>query len=157
MATINVDDHLFRAERHRKVGKALLEAEDEWSAVCYFYSAYHLVRYALRSDPIFEDLDGLQRINKMLTLDERTTERHRGRLGQNKVRDWGINELVVALYRPVSGAYHRLHQASVTVRYEEGLIPETMNRVSGSLDKIWEAHETGSLKAVVPPDTAGHP
>jgi hypothetical protein len=148
MATIDVHLHLERAERHRKVGQALLEAEDEWSAVCSFYSAYHLVRYALRSDPIFDDLDALQRIRKDLTPDERNTERHRGRVS-GQAREWGINELVVALYRPAAAAYHRLHQASITVRYEEGLIPSTMNRVSESLTAMWSAHDAGSLKAPV--------
>ena len=146
MSSIAVDAHLERAKRHRKVGDALRDAGDEWAAVCHFYSAYHVVRYALRTDPIFDDTTALQRLHRELTPDVAEIARHHGRGGRTP-REWGINDAVVYLYRPIAATYHKLHQASVAVRYESGIGAPDLGRVDGWLADIWDAHEAGNLRA----------
>lgn len=81
MGALSVAQHVERAQRHRKVGDALAAAGDEWAAVCYFYSAFHLVRHALRTDPIFDDPTALSRIRPDLRPELRDVERHHGRFG----------------------------------------------------------------------------
>lgn len=143
---IAVDTHLERAARHRKVGDALAEAQDEWAAVCYFYSAYHLVRYALRSDPIFDDEPSLLAIHKDLHADLRNLERHQGRNRVGREREWGMVEVVGFLYRPVAGTYMKLHLASIGVRYEEGLVTAPIERLRELMAEMWDAHDAGRLR-----------
>lgn len=143
---VSADVHLERAARHRKVGDALFEAEDEWAAVCYFYSAYHLIQHAFLTDPIFDDALGLQAIHPTLVPDHRFTSSHKGRQRPGQVREWGVNELVHALYRPVIGKYDLLHQASIHVRYHAGLhVP--LGRIRPALEVIEDAHTDGELCA----------
>src|SRR4051812_9416111 len=72
------DEHLKRAERHKKIGDLLAGAGDEWAAVPWFYSAYHLVKAALLVDPIFDDLRALSAISVDLIPQDRFTNRHNG-------------------------------------------------------------------------------
>jgi hypothetical protein len=145
--------HLSRAAEHRRVGEALRTAAQEpWAAVCYFYSAYHLVRYALRRDPIFDNPTALTRINVELYPDLRDISRHHGRK-RTTPREWGINELVLVLYRPIAAPYNKLHQASIDIRYEDGPGPLSLDRAAVWLDEIWTAHDAGGLRATAPPDS----
>jgi hypothetical protein len=123
--------HLQRAARHQKVGDALADAGDEWAVVCYFYSAYHLVRCALLEDPVFNDPTALQRIHPALTPAHRNTENHHGRQAKGQPREFGVNELVFALYRPITSSYERLHQYSIEVRYKAGLAVMSREVVPG--------------------------
>lgn len=113
--------HTARAARHQKVADALADAGDEWSAVCYFYAAYHMIRAALLEDTIFDRLEWCQQKNRDLLPQDRHTMRHHGRKNTSNGREWGVNELVFLLYPNVVGAYERLHQASNDVRYHDGL------------------------------------
>lgn len=143
---LTVADHVTRSDRHLRVGNALIEAGDEWAAVCFFYSAYHLVKSALLSDPIFDDPTALSKIHPGLTPDHRFTSAHHGRQRPREVRAFGINELVLALYRPVTGAYERLHQGSIEVRYKHGLVlalPTLKDAVLG----LRERHDAGEINA----------
>lgn len=150
---VSADVHLERAARHRKVGEALRDAGDEWAAVCYFYSAYHLVKHALLIDPIFDDPTALSRIHVTLTPDDRFTTSHHGRQRSGQPRDWGVNELVSRLYRPIAGNYERLHQASIHVRYESGLnLP--LDQMVAALEAVQAAHAAGELRATRAPDPA---
>lgn len=117
---LTADDHRSRSDRHAKMGEALLSAGDEWSAVMYFYAAYHKLKAALLEDPLFDHFDSCQAAHSDLLPEDRFTSRHSGRRGQNK--EWGLNELVRVLYRPASGPYHRLHTMSIDVRYNHGLV-----------------------------------
>lgn len=102
------------------MGNALSDAiGEEWAAVCYFYSAYHLARHALLTDPVWHQQTALRAINPALSRDDRNTKRHQGRRGVAK--EWGINELVLLLYPSVVGEYEKLHRMSNAVRYEGGL------------------------------------
>lgn len=142
---ITTSEHLVRAARHRKVGEALID--DEWAAVCFFYSAYHIVRHALREDPIFDDPTALSRINPELTPADRHVSRHQARKGAPGGRQWGINELVTLLYRPIAVDYDRLHQASIEVRYSRGLTSPPMADLLASLEAIDGARVRGQLVA----------
>lgn len=142
---IPLQEHLVRSARHRKVGEAL--DPDEWGAVCFFYSAFHLVRHALRIDPVFDDPTALSRINPQLTPGDRHCSRHHGfRNTPRGERIWGINELVTLLYRPIAFDYERLHQASIAVRYDLGLTGLSVNDLLPSLDAVSGAHSRGQLQ-----------
>lgn len=116
----DVPTHIARAEEHEQAGDRLYALGDDWSAVCYFYAAYHLVKAALNADPIFSSLSDLQAIHRLLTLDARFAEHHSGGLGANG-RSLGVNEIVFQLYKNVRTPYTRLHMASCHVRYGRGL------------------------------------
>lgn len=118
---LGLDGHTQRAKRHLKVAKALDSAGDEWAAVCYFYAAYHLIRGALLSDPIFNELGRCQSKHADLLPEDRFTARHKGRRNTSAGREWGLNELTQILYPHISQSYERLHQASIDVRYGKGL------------------------------------
>lgn len=121
-AALTAEQHRTRASEHAKVGTVLCETDNEWGAVMLFYAAYHEVKAALLDDPIFDDLDACQALKCGLLPDDRYTSRHQGRKGAHK--EWGLNELTLVLYRPVAGVYQRLHQMSISVRYDRGLLPE---------------------------------
>lgn len=146
---VSADVHLERAARHRKVGDALCSAGDEWAAVCYFYSAYHLVQHALLSDPVFDNPTALTAIQPLLTPDHRYTHAHKGRQRSGHVREFGVNELVLQLYRPIASKYNQLHQASIHVRYESGLVLQ-LDRVVAALQGVEAAHLAGELRAQRP-------
>lgn len=141
------EQHKNRAERHASVGDALAAAgEDDWAAVCYFYAAYHLVRAALVGDPVFDNPNDLARIDVELTPEDRYTQRHKGRKKTSNGREWGVNELVLLLYRPYAGIYDRLHQASIDVRYGRGF-KTTAADARALYDQILAASDMGKLRA----------
>lgn len=142
------DEHLRRAERHRTIGDLLAGAGDEWAAVPLFYSGYHLVKAALLVDPIWTDLRQLGALHVDLAPDDRFTDRHKGRKRPTgQAREWGLNELVLKLYRPIAGSYDRLHQASITVRYGAGLPAGAVGPLGEAVEHIRSSHEDGSLTA----------
>lgn len=131
--------HVERAAHHHLVGSALHESNDEeWAAVCYFYSAYHLLRGALTTDPIFNDLTALKRVDQNLMESDRWAEKHH--VPKNVV-GFGLNNLVSLIYPSVQASYHELHGASVNVRYERGLT-FTLDALAESLEDVREQLET---------------
>lgn len=142
-----LDQHVERAQRHQTVGDALCAAGDEWAAVCYFYSAYHVAQYSLRTDPVFEDRAALHRINAQLEPRHRGTSRHRGRRPRaGDQREFGVNELVSLLYPEITTAYEVLHLASIEVRYDSGIIDRPLRTLQDRLAQIWSAHDRGALR-----------
>lgn len=137
---------LQRASRHEKVGDALADAGDEWATVLYFYAAYHLVRSALLSDPVFDDASRLAVYSSRLSKADRFVSRHNGRNPKNGVRVWGVTELVSLLYLPVAADYEALHQASIDVRYKSGL-QGVISDAKAALNVIEGAHTAGHLLA----------
>jgi len=141
--TLSTEQHRDRAAHHAYVGDALAATgEPEWAAVCLFYAAYHLMRAALTSDAIFDEPTRLSRISPQLTPADRSTARHKGRKSTSNGREWGINELVFLLYRPLAGDYDRLHQASIDVRYGQGLRGDVAD-LRGNLTSIEDAYAGG--------------
>lgn len=126
-----------RARYHREAGSALHESADhQWAAVCYFYSAYHLVRAALAADSIFDDWDALRAVDPRLIPDDRFATKHQMRRGSE--RDFGVKDLVEVLYPEIKIQYAELHGASVGVRYKNGInIP--LDDLSADLSEI-EGH-----------------
>jgi hypothetical protein len=139
-------DRARRAQAHAEVGDALYtSAANEWAAVCWFYSAYHLVVAAIAADPVFDDVSRLQRISLYLAPSDRYTERHQGRRRSGAHPEWGINDLVVALYdQDVAAAYDKLHNASVEVRYQSGL-RTPLDRVKEWMHVVTSAQEDRRL------------
>ncbi len=145
-------EHERRAEQHREVGALLVGTGDEWAAVPLFYSAYHVVKAALLTDPIWDTPSDLHRLHVDLIPGDRFTDRHKGRRRSGGgEKEWGINELVLLLYRPFAGRYDLLHQNSITVRYGKGL-PEDADL--GTLltwcDEIREGYADGRLVTTPP-------
>lgn len=111
--------HVERAARHQLVGAALHEEiEEDWAGVCYFYSAYHLVKAALTTDPVFDDLSSLKKIDPNLMETDRWADKHHV---PRTAPGFGINNLVKLIYPAIQGSYHELHGASVGVRYGLGV------------------------------------
>lgn len=147
MTRLREQDHVARAERHRKIGDLLADAGDEWAAVPLFYSGYHYVKAALLCDPIWGDLQSLVAISPELMPQDRYTERHKGRRRPTSSPEWGINDLVLKLYRSSAGGYDRLHQGSISVRYGMGLPEGALPQLRACLDDLQSKFESGELVA----------
>lgn len=143
------DQHRARAVSHAAVGRTLAEVHHEWAAVPLFYAAYHLVKLSLLRDPVWEHPTGLSRINVDLMPEDRFTARHRGRRRSGQAREWGVNELVQVLYKPVVLPYERLHQASILVRYGMGIEVAALPSLVADLGAIEELETNGDLQAPV--------
>lgn len=144
-------EHLARADRHRTIGTLLAESGDEWGAVPLFYSAYHRVKAALLRDPIWEDIQSLHVLSVDLIPEDRFTGRHQGRRRPGgQPREWGVNDLVLKLYRPAAGSYERLHQASIDVRYGAGLPGGALPSILEATERIEQLDRAGSLQASIP-------
>lgn len=140
--------HVRRAGRHYDVGVALHEAgNDEWAAVCYFYAGYHYVKAAMLRDPLFDDPAKCSAKHLDLNTDDRYTDRHQVRKSRDAGRGWGVNDLVLLLYRGIVGDYERLHTASVDVRYRDGLLPEALPALRSNIDNIRAAFDAGQIEA----------
>lgn len=148
---LSVEEHRSRARRHEKVGRALVEAGDEWGAVCLFYAAYHDVKAALLEDPVFDSLAACQAASPDLLPEDRNVQRHHGRTHTSNGREWGINELVLKLYRGAAGTYERLHQASISVRYKSGL-SGPVSDVQETWEKFISLRDSGTLTWAPPAD-----
>jgi len=136
--------------RHQVVGNALGDAGDEWAAVVWFYSAYHLIKGALLRDPIWSDLGALANISLELMPEDRFTSRHRGRRRANGApREWGVNELVLKLYRKAAKPYDLLHQASISVRYGAGLPDGALPELREALEQLMEMDSNDELTAPI--------
>lgn len=144
------DQHRTRAQRHRLVGETLVGAGDEWGAVPLFYSAYHVIKGALLRDPIWDQVNALQKINSDLIPDDRFIDRHHGRKRPGGgPREWGINELVLTLYRPAIAHYELLHQSSIRVRYGTGLPRGSLQPLMSAIDTLEDLESNGDLAAPV--------
>lgn len=129
-------EHVERSRYHKQVGDALHSSgPDSWGAVCYFYSAFHLVRAALSEDPIFSELPQLKKAHADLIPDDRNVTAHQTR--KNSDRRFGVNDLVRILHIDVYPQYYRLHGASVGVRYERGISSE----LDGLLEDLEEIEQ----------------
>jgi hypothetical protein len=101
---------------------------------------------SLLDDPVFDDPGKLTSINTELTMADRHATRHKGIRNTANGRVWGVNDLVFLLYRPVSAAYERLHQASIEVRYGMGH-PPAVEDMRVDLATIKGAYADGQLQA----------
>lgn len=110
-----------RSRQHAAAAETLAAAGNEWFAVCWFYGAYHLARARMHADPIFQDPTRLTQVSPRLCMDDRTASRHQGRKGAKGQPELGVSDIVRLLYPEIVGSYHRLHQASIDVRYGRGL------------------------------------
>jgi hypothetical protein len=129
--------------------EAFFAVGDEWAAVVYFYASYHRVRGAILSDPVFESLVELPKVDPNLMNEHRATTRHEGRMAAGR-RDIGVNDLVRMLYRPIYGDYLTLHDASVNVRYARGVSEARLEDTRAAWDRIRTAQDAGALVWAAP-------
>jgi hypothetical protein len=142
----DVATHEARADTHEATGDHLYALGDEWSAVCYFYAGYHLVKAAMNSDPIFASISKLSAVHPLLTLDARFAEHHSGGHGANG-RSLGVNEVVMKLYKGIRLPYTRLHMASVHVRYGRGLETLSPQTSHDDFKAVRKAYDAGLIVA----------
>lgn len=142
----DIETHKERAGTHRLTGDDLHALGNEWFAVCYFYSAYHLVKAAMNADPIFDSVTALAKIHASLTMESRYAEHHSGGFGQNG-RSLGVNEIVFKLYPKIRVAYNRLHVASCHVRYSRGLGIISVQSVVDDYKIVAKAFAAGEIVA----------
>lgn len=138
--------HLKRAIEHAEAGDRLKAVDDEWFAVCYFYSAYHMVKAAMQTDPIFDDAARCQAVDLRLTRESRYAEHHSGGAGVNG-RTLGVNEIVFKLYHRIRVPYTRLHSASVSVRYGAGLEAISPITVADDFNAVRKAYLADEIVA----------
>lgn len=142
----DVQTHLARSVVHMETGDRLRDAGDEWFAVCYFYSAYHMVKAAMHADPIFDDIARCSAVHPALSVDSRYAEHHAG--GSSATgRALGINEIVFKLYKNIRLPYTRLHAASCAVRYGNGLAPISPITVSDDFAAVSRAYVANEIVA----------
>lgn len=122
-ARLSAEERMDRGQRFLESSELLLQNGDEWAAVTYFYSAYQSMKAAIESDPVFQSVSRLARINVHLTPAAQFSKHHKGSLAAG--RPYGVNDVVRLLYphAEIYARYLRLHRASVAVRYESGLGP----------------------------------
>lgn len=138
---------LARSSSHQDAGDRLKALDDEWFAVCYFYSAYHMVKAAMLEDPIFDDIARCAAVHRNLSVDSRFTTHHSGGLAANG-RSLGMNEIVMKLYKPIRVPYTRLHAASVAVRYgKDGLGEISPISVNDDYVAVCRAYGAGLIVA----------
>lgn len=137
---------LERAVAMKEAAERIESVEHEWAAVSYFYSAYHTVKAAFIEDPIFTDLARLQAADPRLIMDDKFVTHHRARLGGGD-RKLGVNEIVRILYPTIAARYHRLHMASIAVRYEGGLQAYEFAAVKEDYAAVADAYVNGELRA----------
>lgn len=136
-----------RSEEHGKLATLMFETGQEWAAVCAFYSAYHLVRASLMTDPVFDDLERLRKISPKIFPEDRTVSKHsKGGLSS---ASFGVNELVSFLYPAVRARYARLHVASNQVRYERGIRAIATTNLQEDHAEIVRAFTDGELKSTL--------
>lgn len=138
--------HLERAVAHKESGDRLRDADDEWFAVCYFYSAYHTVKAAMLADPIFDDMKACAAVHANLTIESRFAEHHSGGFGSGG-RSLGVNEIVFKLYKTIRVPYARLHDASIAVRYGGGLDAISPITVKNDFDALCSEYVAGRMVA----------
>ena len=150
MSTVPVarseETHRERATAHLHSAKHLDEVGDEWFAVCYFYSAYHMVKAAMHADPIFDDMQRCAAVDASLSIGSRFAEHHSGGKGAGG-RSLGVNEIVFKLYKNIRVAYTRLHGASISVRYGNGLGDVSPVTVRDDFRAIQEEFDGGRIIA----------
>lgn len=139
----DVETCISRARDHAKLAEVMFDTGQEWAAVCAFYSAYHLIRASLLSDPVFDDANRLSKINPKILPEDRFVAKHsKGGLSSAA---FGINEIVSVLYLEIRARYLRLHVASNQVRYGRGIKAITAPSLREDLHEITRAFEAGEI------------
>lgn len=139
----DISTSVSRAKDHAKLADVMFDAEQEWAAVCGFYSAYHLIRASFLADPVFDDPHRLSKISAKIHPEDRFATKHsKGGLSSSS---YGINEIVSTLYLDIRARYQRLHIASNTVRYGRGLKAIQLPSVQADLAEIKRAFEAGQI------------
>lgn len=105
-------------------------------------------------DPIWDSISDLQQLHVDLIPDDRFVERHKGRRGGGRGGgsvEWGLNDLVLRLYRPIASDYTTLHTHSVTVRYGVGLPDDAdLSALRDRCERIRAMYAAGQIVAPLP-------
>lgn len=117
---LSPQQHIEAAHRHLAAARELASVSGEWAVVAAFYSAYHHMRAAIYSDPIWDQgPTALSEIDKHLQMDCRTASHHQGNAKTG--RSMGVTDIARKLYPAHGNQYRILHGASITCRYGSGV------------------------------------
>lgn len=125
------------------MAEAMVADSPEWSRVAAFYSAYHAMKAALLSDPVFREPTKLAAINAHISMESRLATHHQGNLARG--RGLGVTELVRYIYRPFYARYLMLHGASISVRYGDGQTLHTPEQCLDAARSINQALNSGEI------------
>jgi len=139
----DVDTCVARAREHAKLAAVMFDTQQEWAAVCAFYSAYHLLRASLINDPVFDDAHRLSRINSRILPEDRQVHKHS--TGGLSKPAYGLNEIISVLYPAIRARYIRLHIASIDVRYGTGIRAISTDSLRQDLAEITRAFDDGEI------------
>jgi len=141
---------LERAIAFQQDAEQLSAIGNQWSAVAYFYAAFHAVRSALMVDPIFNSPERLALFDPNWRREDRQNDHHQARRGNGIVGAPGVSDLVKALYPEIAIEYAQLHSASVSVRYGLGLAGYDQAALKRGYEKIAGAVKRNELVATAP-------
>ena len=114
-----LEEHRDKANLFRRRANKYIDARDfDVANICSFYAAYHAMRYAILSDPIFDltDEEIYRKASKRgLHRDSKYNTHHSGH--DKSGRGIGQNQIIATLYPGRYRAYDDLHKLSIKARY----------------------------------------
>lgn len=119
------------SDKHWETTELLLAAGNDWAAVTGFYSCYHLLRAAMKQEPLFDQPLELSRVHHTLKSDDRYETKHS--LGGLNRPALGMKEICTVVFPHISARYYLAHDASNGVRYDGGL-PRHIKTVDSALE-----------------------
>lgn len=146
---------LFQRKALKNVTPAT--SDNDVANICSFYAAYHAMRVAILSDPIFnlsEEAIFAQTGWKYMTPETKYNTHHIGAVSNGKVsgRGWGQNQVISSLYRNWFNDYDNLYKSSVKARYVEDYSGEILPAPRDNYDAacaIAQAVSNGSMQWVM--------
>jgi hypothetical protein len=116
------EQHRTRSAEHYETAERLLDAEEEWASVAYFYACYRAVRAAFYNDERLNSDAAARAVHPKLSAGSRHVDFHSG----HPSRGPGVNDVVRFLYPTIQPKYELLHIRSVEVRYAGGITGGTV-------------------------------
>lgn len=132
MSATSAAQHKAEQQKAYATATLLARGNNDWAAVCYFYSAYRAVRCALNQDSRLDSDAAARAVNPKLSASSRHVDFHNG----HPHRGPGVNDVVRYLYPSIGPKYELLHAKSVEVRYGTGLIGVTADETRQLADDI---------------------
>lgn len=114
----NLAEHRTKANTFIRKAHKYIAKDPDISKICSFYAAYHAMRYAILSDPIFDLTDEeiyQQTYVRGIYRDSKHNSHHSA--APKSGRGIGQNQIVSILYKKWFQRYEELHKTSVHVRY----------------------------------------
>jgi hypothetical protein len=135
-------EYAARSFAHYETARILVDADNEWAAVCYFYAAFDAARAALYDDVRLDSDAAARAAHPKLSASSRHVDFHNG----HPSRGPGMNQIVDILYPSVGAKYELLHLKSCEVRYEFGLKDATIADICTLGEDVLAGLRVGSRK-----------